>query len=72
MSPFTLRSAAGAPPVTLTGFTAHTCVSATARAAIDPGFESTVVSDATATRSLPSATFGSPVAMLASRPEGLS
>ncbi|MFV1990758.1 MAG: cysteine hydrolase family protein, partial [Acidimicrobiales bacterium] len=40
----------------ITGFMTHMCVSATARNAIDLGFDSTVVSDATATRALPSAT----------------
>lgn len=34
------------------------CISATARAATDLGFDSTVVSDASATRSLPSAEGG--------------
>jgi nicotinamidase-related amidase len=31
----------------------HMCVSATARAALDLGYQSTVLSDATATRDLP-------------------
>ena len=37
------------------GFMTHMCVSSTARAALDLGFDSTVVSDGCATRSLPSA-----------------
>ncbi len=37
------------------GFMTHMCVSSTARAALDLGLECTVVSDACATRSLPSA-----------------
>ena len=32
----------------------HMCVSSTARAALDLGYETTVVADATATRALPS------------------
>lgn len=43
-------------PLVICGFMTHMCVSATARAATDLGFDSVVVSDATATRSLPSAT----------------
>lgn len=35
------------------GFMTHMCVSATARAALDLGFQSTIVSDAVATRALP-------------------
>lgn len=41
------------PPLVLAGFMTHMCVSSTARAALDLGYETTVVSDATATRSLP-------------------
>lgn len=48
-------------PLVICGFMTHMCVSATARAATDLGFDSTVVSDATATRSLPSATGGEAV-----------
>jgi nicotinamidase-related amidase len=44
----------GDRPLTICGFMTHMCVSATARAATDLGFDSTVVGDATATRSLPS------------------
>jgi nicotinamidase-related amidase len=39
----------------IVGFMTHMCISATARNAIDLGFDSTVVSDASATRALPSA-----------------
>ena len=45
----------GNPPLVLAGFMTHMCVSATARAALDLGFSASVISDATATRSLPSA-----------------
>ena len=45
-------------PLVICGFMTHMCVSATARAATDLGFETVVVSDASATRSLPSATGG--------------
>lgn len=39
----------------LAGFMTHMCVSSTARAALDLGFSTTVVSDASATRDLPRA-----------------
>lgn len=48
-------------PLVICGFMTHMCVSATARAATDLGFETVVVSDASATRSLPSATGGDAV-----------
>jgi nicotinamidase-related amidase len=48
-------------PLVICGFMTHMCVSATARAAIDLGFETVTVSDATATRPLPSATGGDAV-----------
>lgn len=51
----------GRPHLILCGFMTHMCVSSTARAALDLGYETTVVSDATATRSLPSADGGSPL-----------
>ena len=46
-------AAIGRPHLILCGFMTHMCVSSTARAALDLGYETTVVSDATATRSLP-------------------
>ena len=45
----------GRTNLVLVGFMTHMCVSSTARAALDLGLESTVISDACATRSLPSA-----------------
>lgn len=51
----------GAEHLVIVGYMTHMCVSATARAALDLGYRSTVVSDATATRSLPSATGGDPI-----------
>jgi nicotinamidase-related amidase len=45
----------GRTSLVLVGFMTHMCVSSTARAALDFGLESTVISDACATRSLPSA-----------------
>jgi nicotinamidase-related amidase len=43
----------GRPKLVLAGFMTHMCVSSTARAALDMGYSTTVVSDATATRALP-------------------
>jgi nicotinamidase-related amidase len=40
-------------PLIIAGFMTHMCVSATARAALDLGFSSTVAADAVATRDLP-------------------
>ncbi|HEX2555622.1 MAG TPA: cysteine hydrolase family protein [Microvirga sp.] len=51
-----LRAVAGATgrrELILAGFMTHMCVSATARAALDLGFRSTIVAAATATRALP-------------------
>lgn len=48
----------GRPHLVLCGFMTHMCVSSTARAALDLGYETTVVSDATATRALPAAAGG--------------
>ena len=59
-----LRSAIellGDPRLVLCGFMTHMCVSSTARAALDLGLDATVVSDATATRSLPSTGSGDPI-----------
>ena len=43
----------GRKQLILTGFMTHMCVEATARAAIDHGFRTTIVAAATATRDLP-------------------
>lgn len=43
----------GRPPLVIAGFMTHMCVSSTARAALDLALATTVVGDATATRSLP-------------------
>lgn len=48
----------GERPLIIGGFMTHMCVSATARAATDLGFDSVVLGDATATRALPSASGG--------------
>ena len=45
--------ATGRQHLIIAGFATHMCVSATARAALDLGFRSTVVAGATATRDLP-------------------
>jgi len=45
--------ALGRPPLVIVGFMTHMCVSSTARAALDLGHATTVVSDATASRPLP-------------------
>ncbi|MEO3998404.1 cysteine hydrolase family protein [Mesorhizobium sp. CAU 1732] len=44
---------AGRKRLILAGFMTHMCVSATARAALDLGYQTTVLSDASATRDLP-------------------
>jgi len=51
----------GRPHLVICGFMTHMCVSTTARAALDLGYETTVVSDATATRSLPATDGGQPI-----------
>ena len=48
--------AIGNDAIIVAGFATHMCVSATARAALDLGYRTTVVSDATATRTLPDPT----------------
>lgn len=45
--------ATGRKSLVIAGFMTHMCVSATARAALDHGYGTTVVSDAVATRALP-------------------
>jgi len=51
----------GRKQLILTGFMTHMCVEATARAALDHGFKSTVVAAATATRDLPDPLTGNAV-----------
>ena len=51
----------GRPHLIICGFMTHMCVSSTARAALDLGYETTVVSDATATRALPGVHGGSAI-----------
>lgn len=48
-----LLDATGRKRLVLAGFMTHMCVSSTARAALDLGFQTVVVSDASATRDLP-------------------
>ena len=48
-----LKERTGRAELILIGFMTHMCVSATARAALDLGWKSTVVAGATATRDLP-------------------
>lgn len=49
------------PQLILAGFMTHMCVSATARSALDHGYNSLVAADATATRALPDALDGPPI-----------
>ncbi len=51
----------GRKQLILTGFMTHMCVEATARAAVDYGFRTTVVASATATRDLPDPLTGATV-----------
>jgi nicotinamidase-related amidase len=46
-------AATGRREIVIAGFATHMCVSATARSALDHGFRSVVVANATATRDLP-------------------
>lgn len=46
----------------LAGFMTHMCISASAHAALDLGYQNTVIADATATRALPSHDGGAPIA----------
>lgn len=48
-----ILDATGCKRLVLAGFMTHMCVSSTARAALDLGFQTTIVSDASATRDLP-------------------
>lgn len=49
----TQLKALGNDSIIIAGFTTHMCVSATARAALELGYRTTVIADATATRALP-------------------
>ncbi|MCC7272389.1 MAG: cysteine hydrolase [Alphaproteobacteria bacterium] len=53
--------ATGRSTLVLAGFMTHMCVSSTARAALDLGWRTTVVADATATRALPDPTGGADI-----------
>lgn len=57
-----LIAAAGDRRVVMCGFMTHMCISASARAALDLGVDATVIADACATRALPSAIGGAPIA----------
>lgn len=48
----------GRNSIVIAGFATHMCISATARSALDHGYQVTVVADACATRDLPGATGG--------------
>ncbi len=52
----------GHKEIVFAGFMTHLCVSSTTRAALDLGYRATVVANACATRDLPSATGGQPIA----------
>jgi nicotinamidase-related amidase len=54
-------TATGCKKIIATGFMTHMCVEATARSAIDHGYATTIVADATATRALPDPLGGPPV-----------
>jgi hypothetical protein len=56
----------------LAGFMTHMCVSATARAALDHGWKTTVMGDATATRDLPDPLGGDPVTAAVLQRAGLA
>jgi nicotinamidase-related amidase len=51
----------GVKALTIVGFMTHMCVSSTARAAIDHGYDVTVVGDACATRDLPGVAGADPI-----------
>jgi len=54
--------ATGKKSLVLAGFMTHMCVSATARSALDHGYQTTIAADAAATRALPDALGGAPIA----------
>lgn len=51
----------GRTSLIIAGFMTHMCISASARAALDLGYQTTVVADATATRALPAHDSGAPI-----------
>jgi nicotinamidase-related amidase len=53
--------AAGAAPLILAGFQSHMCLSSTARAALDLGYTTSIIAEATASRDLPLATGNSDI-----------
>jgi nicotinamidase-related amidase len=52
---------AGRGSLILAGFMTHMCISASARAALDLGYRTTIAADATATRALPAHDGGAPI-----------
>jgi nicotinamidase-related amidase len=52
---------AGRSNLILAGFMTHMCISASVRAALDLGYQTTVIGDATATRALPAHDGGTPI-----------
>jgi nicotinamidase-related amidase len=52
---------AGRNTLIVAGFMTHMCISASARAALDLGYQTTVIGDATATRALPAHDGGAPI-----------
>ncbi len=54
-------AATGRKKIIATGFMTHMCVEATTRAALDHGYATTVVAEATATRDLPDPLGGAPI-----------
>ena len=52
---------AGRNSLIVAGFMTHMCISASVRAALDLGYQTTVVADATATRALPAHDGGAPI-----------
>ena len=52
---------AGRKELIVAGFMTHMCISASVRAALDLGYQTTVIADATATRALPAPDGGAPI-----------
>jgi nicotinamidase-related amidase len=57
-----ILAASGRRELILAGFQTHMCVSSTARAGLDLGYRVTIAGDACATRALPDALGGAPIA----------